>query len=108
MLERTAARGRRQVECIHADATSLPVDDGTVEAVDEIARVLLPGGRLVGAVLVPTSGRAGLLIRPNQGGFGAMATVEELREWMEAAGLTEVETDRRGAFADFTASRSSL
>ena len=117
MLERTAARGRPQVECIRADATALPVESASADlflsnfglhcfaepraAVEEIARVLRPGGRLVGAVVVPTGGRAGLLIRPNHGGFGPMATIEDLEVWMEAAGLRDVAFDRRGAFAYF-------
>lgn len=119
MLERTAARRRPQVECIQADAASLPVDDASVDlflsnfglhcfadpraAIDEIARVLRPGGRLVGGAVVPTGGRAGLLIKPNLGGFGPMATIDELSTWMTAAGLRDVEFDRRGAFAYFRA-----
>ena len=117
MLERTAARGYRQVECVQADATGLPVEHASVDlflsnfglhcfadpraAVEEIARVLRPGGRLVGSAVVPTAGRARLVIRPNCGGFGPMATVEQLQAWMAAAGL-DVTLDRRGAFAYFS------
>jgi SAM-dependent methyltransferase len=121
MLERTAARQRPQVECIEGDAAALPVDDASVDvflsnfglhcfadpraAIDEISRVLRAGGRLVGSAVIPTGGRAGPLIRPNRGGFGPMATTDELEAWMAAAGL-DVEVERRGAFAYFTASRA--
>jgi SAM-dependent methyltransferase len=118
MLARTAARGREQVECIQADATALPVADATVDlflshfglhcfadpraAVEEIARTLRPGGRLVGSALVPAAGRrARLLVQPNRGGFGPVATADQLESWMTAAGL-EVALDRRGAFAYFS------
>jgi ubiquinone/menaquinone biosynthesis C-methylase UbiE len=117
MLARTAARRREQVECIQADATALPVPDQSADlflshfglhcfadphaAIEEIARVLRPGGRLVASAIVPGGRRGRLIVQPNRGGFGPVAGAEQLQAWMAAAGL-EVTMDRRNTFAYFS------
>ncbi len=103
--KRAAARGVEDIEVIEADATDLPLEDGTadlflsywglhcfddpVAAVVEAARVIKPGGRLVGASFVHSweTLRQRLLIRPGLGDFGPMGTEEEIRGWLDDAGL---------------------
>jgi hypothetical protein len=62
--------------------------------------VLRPGGRLVGSAIVPGGRRGRLIVQPNRGGFGPVASAEQLQAWMAAAGL-EVTMNRRNTFAYF-------
>jgi ubiquinone/menaquinone biosynthesis C-methylase UbiE len=75
--------------------------------VTEIARVLKPGGRLVGASFVKDRGglRQRLLLRPHVGDFGRLCTEAELLTWLGQAGLEVTESSRSGPFLFFEASR---
>jgi SAM-dependent methyltransferase len=128
MLARTrskaTARGLRAVETVEADMRRLPLPDAGVDllctysglhmindpetAISEFARVLKPGGQLVGSSFVATGSRRtrllfaagarrGLAVPPADG-----ATIVR---WLEAAGLTAIEIDGRG-FVVFRARRT--
>jgi SAM-dependent methyltransferase len=117
----TAARRRlAQVELVRADASAVPVEDGTAElflshfglhcfprpaaAVREIARCLRPGGRVIGSTIA--SGprlRQRLLVHPGFGAFGAVGTTDDLRRWLDDAGFEHVRIDESGCFAFFDA-----
>ena len=117
MLERTAARGYSQVECLQGNAAALPVDDHSVDlflshfglhcfadphaAIMEIARVLRPGGRIIGSALVSAGLRGRLIVRPHRGGFGQAPDAGQIENWMAAAGL-DVRMTRYGTFLYFT------
>jgi SAM-dependent methyltransferase len=111
---RAAKRGLGEVELVRASAESLPVEADGADlflsywgmhvfadpraAVVEIARVLRPGGRLVGAALVnePRGVRQRLLLRPHTAGFGPMCTEAELRGWLADEGLSLRAASRSG------------
>ena len=119
--KRAAARGIAGLELHRADATELPLDDDLadlfltywglhcfddpVAAVAEAARVTKPGGRLVGASFVHSRGtiRQRLLIRPGLGDFGPMGTEDEIRGWLEDAGLRPSGWQRCGSMLYFHA-----
>ncbi|HYG95614.1 MAG TPA: class I SAM-dependent methyltransferase [Solirubrobacterales bacterium] len=125
MLRRTRRRidkrGLRQAEVLRADATEIPLPDGGADlflsywglhcfedpaaALAEAARLLEPGGRLVGSTFL--LGRDGLrqrlLVRPGVGDFGNPPTEESLRAALEAAGFAEPSIARSGPMAFFDA-----
>jgi SAM-dependent methyltransferase len=123
MLKRACGEARRrgleQVEFVEADATSVPVPDGSADlflslwglhcfddpeaALDEAQRCLRPGGSLVGASFVTGSGlRNRLLIRPHHSAFGLVVGANTLRGWLfERFELVEFEVS--GPFAYFRA-----
>jgi ubiquinone/menaquinone biosynthesis C-methylase UbiE len=128
MLERArseaARRGLAQVELVEADVESLPFDDASFDlcitynglhcfadppaALADMARVVRPGGRLRGTSAITGAGaRQDALIRAYQraGIFGRCGGIEELRSWLDQAGLVEVELDRSGAVAYLRGSR---
>ena len=111
-------RGLDQVELALADATDLPVEVGSADlflsyfglhcfpdpraAIAEAVRCTAPGGRLVGASIV--QGRRLLdrvRVRPNAGLLGPVGTDEDLRRWLEDAGVRNLKLDRRGLFVVF-------
>jgi ubiquinone/menaquinone biosynthesis C-methylase UbiE len=123
-FRRTAARrGLSQVEPVESSATALPLEPASADlflsywgihcfedpeaAVIEIARVLKPGGRLVGASFVKDGGglRQRLLLRPHAGDFGRLCTEAELLTWLGRAGFEVTESSRSGPFLFFEASR---
>lgn len=126
MLERTRARaaerGLDTVEFVEADITRMPFHDGEFDlvvcfnglhilpdpraAVQEMARCLKPGGRLVGECIVTTEvKRADLFIRVLRtvGVFGNPGTVGEVRSWLTGAGLRVRSLQTSGAVAHFDA-----
>lgn len=128
MLERTRRRaeglGLAGVEVREADIARMPFGDGEFDlcvsfnglhclpdpaaAVAEIARCLKAGGRLVGdSVLRGAGWRQDLAFAGLQraGMFGVGGTVDELRGWLTAAGLTVQRLQLSGAVAHFSATR---
>ncbi|MGC1850819.1 MAG: methyltransferase domain-containing protein, partial [Solirubrobacterales bacterium] len=119
--ERAQARGLTDVELIEADATDLPLPSASANlllsywglhcfpdpaaALAEAARVLEPGGRLVGTSLVPgrDSLRQRLLLRPHTGDFGLLGTQEEIESWLSKAELDLTSAKRSGPFFLFEA-----
>src|SRR5947209_748836 len=120
MLARTAdvarERGLDQVETRAADVERLPFEDGEFDlclsfaglhcfphpdrAVDEIARVLRPGGRFVGSVFVTDSGVRFLPHRTVGRAIGVMGpsgSRGDLERWFDAVGLVPAALERSGA-----------
>jgi arsenite methyltransferase len=99
-----------QVGFLRADAQRLPFRDETFDAavsiamlqlipkpsaaLAEMARVLRPGGRM--AVMVPTAGRAGALIRLLPDGGAHFFTEDEIGDTLEDLGLVGVRTKSLG------------
>jgi SAM-dependent methyltransferase len=118
---RAAARGIDGLDLHLADATDLPLEDDTADlflsywglhcfedpatAMVEAARVMKPGGRLVGASFVRGSDtlRQRFLMRPGVGDFGPMGDEEEIRGWLEGAGLRPTSWRRGGSMLYFDA-----
>jgi SAM-dependent methyltransferase len=126
MLKRAKSRARalglRQVELAEADAESLPVDDGTADlflsyfglhclphpdaSVQEIARCLRAGGRVVGSSIVLGDRLLDRLrVQPGKGAYGPVGTKLDLDRWLSDAGLEEVEVNQWGVFAYFGAQK---
>jgi SAM-dependent methyltransferase len=123
MVDRAAAESRRrgllQVELEVGDMMALPIGAGAADlvlsywglhclsdpetALDEVARVLRPGGRLIGASLL-TGGslRQRLLVRPHHSAFGAVPDEDQLGRWLERR-FTQVELSTSGPLAYFSA-----
>jgi SAM-dependent methyltransferase len=124
MLRRTRKRiekrGLRQVEIVQADAAEIPLPDESAglflsywglhcfpdpaAALVEAARILRPGGRLVGSTFV--RGRDSLrqrLIRPDVGDFGKPGTAEDVPRRLETAGFGEPRIQRSGPMLFFDA-----
>jgi ubiquinone/menaquinone biosynthesis C-methylase UbiE len=132
MLDRTRATARRlgvadQVETAVADVGSLPFDDGTFDlvvsltglhcfpdphrAVEEMVRVLAPGGVLTGSsILTDTGARYAPLRRAGAraGILGPMCTSVEARRWLREAGCAEVDLQLHGALGYFRATKADL
>lgn len=122
---RAAERGLRSVELIEADAGDLPLPTDSADlflsywglhcfedpaaAVREAARVLKPGGRLVGASFIrgEETLRQRLLMRPGAGDFGPMGDLAEMRRWLADAGLA-LEGERRSGTMWFFEALSPL
>ena len=111
MLARAvSAQAGPNVGFLRADAQQLPLRDDTVDAavslavlqlvpnptatLSEMVRVLRPGGRL--AVMVPTVGRAGELLRWLPNGGAHFFTEDELGDTFEDLGLVSVRTKTLG------------
>jgi SAM-dependent methyltransferase len=120
--EHVARRDAEGVELVEAGATRLPLQSGSADlflsfwglhcfddpgaALTEAARVLAPGGRLVGSTFVRGDGslRQRLLVRPGAGDFGAVPDAAEAEAMIAAAGLV-AEIRRRGPMLYFDARR---
>jgi len=126
MLQRAERHARDrsldQIEFLTADMTNLPFADAEVDlfvsfsglhmldeprlAVEEFARCLKPGGRLIGTTfLMGGSRRARRFFKrgSSQGRHGLPPDREGLASWFEAAGLTEATIGPQPAFAAFDA-----
>ncbi len=118
---RAAARGLTEVEFVEAEATATGLPDAVAglvfsfwglhcfpdpaAAVQEAARLLEPGGKLVGSCILRCRDtlRQRLLIRPNVGELGPMGTQSETESWLAAAGLELANGTRSGPFFFFEA-----
>jgi SAM-dependent methyltransferase len=103
--KRARSRGLCAAELVEADATAIPLPPACADlflsywglhcfadpqaALREAARILKPGGRLVGATFVRgrDSLRQRLLIRPDFGDFSRVGTQPEVVSWIGEAGL---------------------
>ncbi|HEY8082855.1 MAG TPA: class I SAM-dependent methyltransferase [Solirubrobacterales bacterium] len=119
--KQASRRGLTSVEVIEADATAIPEQAGSADlflsywglhcfndpvgALAEAARILKPGGRLVGTCFLrgKESLRQRLMIRPHTRDFGPVGTEEEVLEWMKAAGFDSPSTQRSGPMLLFDA-----
>lgn len=124
MLERTQAAARRRglghlVRTERADVGDLPFEDDSFDlvvtftglhcfpdphrAIEEMARVLRPGGRLIGSSLLEDSGLrfAGMRATGRLAGLlGPGVTSRQVREWFADGGV-EVDVERSGALGYF-------
>lgn len=118
---RASERGLSQVKLIEASATELPLPSASADlflsywglhcfddpaaALAEAARVLEPGGRLVGSCFVRgrDSLRQRLLVRPGVGDFGRVGTQAEVKAWLAAAGFELSTAERSGPMLFFDA-----
>jgi SAM-dependent methyltransferase len=128
MLRRARARaekrGLSEIQFIETDAVSIPVADSSTDlflsywglhcfpdpqaAIEEMARVLRPGARLVGSCFVRGNRlRQRLQLKPHTADFGPMCTESELLDWLTQAGLCEVSSRRSGLFMFFDARREN-
>lgn len=131
MLERAAATARRlgvadQVTPTVADVGDLPFDDASFDlvvsftglhcfpdphrAVEEMVRVLAPGGVITGSSLFTDTGPRYEPLRrvgTRMGVLGPMCTSGEARTWLREAGCDEVELTLHGALGYFRAVRGA-
>jgi len=123
--KRASARGLAGIELVEADATEIPEPTGSADlflsywglhcfddpaaALAEAARVLKPGGRLVGTCFVrgDDSIRQRLLVRPHVGDFGSIGSEAEVHEWLLAAGFEVLGAQRSGPMLLFEAEKAS-
>jgi SAM-dependent methyltransferase len=119
--QRADARALSRVECAQGDATAIPLADDSADlflsywglhcfndpaaALGEAARVLKPGGRLVGStfVLGGSRRRGRLLVKPGRGDFGDPGTAEDTVRWLDEAGFADPETQTSGSMLFFDA-----
>jgi ubiquinone/menaquinone biosynthesis C-methylase UbiE len=123
--ERAARRGLTKAELIEADAATIPLPADFADlllsfwglhcfpdpaaALLEAARILKPGGRLVGSSFLRGKDtlRQRLFIRPHVGDFGPLGTETEIETWLADAKLDLANSTRSGPFLFFEARKSS-
>jgi ubiquinone/menaquinone biosynthesis C-methylase UbiE len=122
--KRAGARGLAGVDLAEADATAIPLPPASADlffsfwglhcfvdpraALAEAARVLKPGGRLVGSSFVRgrDSLRQRCLIRSGSGGFGQVGTQVEIESWLDEVGFRIAAVERSGPMLFFDAKRT--
>ncbi len=123
---RVERRSLRQVEIVKADMVDLPFADEEVDlflsfsglhmipdprrAVEEIARCLKPGGRLIGTTFLSDGSRRARAVF-KAGSFRGHALPPErdsLLGWLEAVGLEGVAIGPHAGFTSFEAKKPSL
>jgi ubiquinone/menaquinone biosynthesis C-methylase UbiE len=118
---RAKARGLSDVEFVEGSAMAIPMPSASADlflslwglhcfedpaaAMTEVARVLKPGGRLVGTALVRGNDhlRQRVLIRPHRGDFGQVGSEPQIREWFGNAGFRLSSAKRSGPMLFFDA-----
>ena len=129
MLRRATATARRlgvadQVTPAVTDVASMPFADGSFDlvvsftglhcfpdprrAIQEMVRVLAPGGVITGSSIFTDTGRRYELLRRSgtrAGILGPMCTSTEARTWLLEAGCDVVELTLHGALGSFRATR---
>lgn len=128
MLERTADEARKvgvDIETAEADVHHLQFADGEFDlvfaftslhcfpdpqkAVHELSRVVRPGGRLCGSTMLrggPLRHRSGWIGGGLVGVLGPGCTREELLQWLDDAGMTDVVLNPSGAITYFSGTRA--
>ena len=119
--KRAQKRGLTEVELLEANAADLPLPSDSAAlflsfwglhcfkdpqgALGEAARILEPGGRLVGSTFVRGTDtlRQRLLIRPGAGDFGPIPTHSEVETWLTGAGFPAPSIERSGPMLFFDA-----
>jgi SAM-dependent methyltransferase len=129
MLRRAERRARKrslaQVECVTANMTALPFADGEADlllsysglhmvddpkrAIEEMARCLKPGGRVIGTTfLADASRRARMLFAiGSRSGHPVPPSREDVLGWLTSAGLAEVTIGPQLGFAAFSGKRAA-
>jgi ubiquinone/menaquinone biosynthesis C-methylase UbiE len=130
MLNRAEAeakrRGLAEIDFVPANVSQIPFEDATFDlclcynglhcfadpehAVAEMARVLRPGGRLRGTAIVTGGSRvsaACIAIFQHASQFASVGKAEDVGRWLTAAGMTEPQVRRRGAYVVFDAKRAA-
>lgn len=123
--QRAAARNLASFDFVQVDATAIALPPASADlffsfwglhcfgdpqaAVVEAARILKPGGRLVGSSFVRgrDSLRQRFLIRPHVGDFGPLGTQPEIESWLTVADLALTSAKRSGPFFFFEARKRS-
>lgn len=126
MLDRSKAeaerRGLKQVEIVEASVEKLPIKDASVDlclcynglhcfpdpeaAIEEMARCLKPGGKIVGTTVLRGQGiQSDLVIKgmQNLGTFGPGGTKSDYRRRFKKAGFKQLSIKHTGASAIFEA-----
>ncbi len=120
---RAARRGLGQVEFVVADMTALPFADAQADlflsysglhmiddaerAVREIARCLKPGGEVIGTTFVREGARRQRLLFElgRRNGHALPPRMDDLRDWLNRAGIDHAEIDAHRGFALFRGRR---
>jgi ubiquinone/menaquinone biosynthesis C-methylase UbiE len=125
MLDRARRRAFRHtgaaVRLIEGDMYQLPLEDATADlclsygglhcvgrpqaALQEMARCLRPGARLLGSTFLSQGSRRQRFLLRNED-FGSTGSANELAQWLRAAGLSDISVDRKDGLSVFSATRT--